>query len=78
MIEELLKADKKKESIVHTSAVGRQVLHIAIEQKVRKEVIELLLKADAERNEHFNDIADEIRSIQTKFKGMVGLYRHSN
>ena len=66
-----MKADKKKESIVHTSAAGRQVLHIAIEQKVRKEVIELLLKAGAERSKKFKSKDDEKRSIETAFKEMV-------
>ena len=71
MIEELLKADKKKESIVHTSAAGRQVLHIAIEQKAKKEVIKLLLEAGAERSEKIKKFGEEERSIETAFKGMV-------
>lgn len=65
--------DKDKESIVHKTAIGRQLLHEAIEQKVEKEVIVLLLQAGAERSQKMKkDGKKETRSIRTKFKEMVG------
>ena len=70
----LLDKDEDKDSIFQETCSGRCPLHIAVEQKAKKEVIELLLKASDKRIERIETQGnvEEKSSIEIKFKGMVG------
>ena len=74
----LLDKDEDKDSIFQETCSGRCPLHIAVEQKAKKEVIELLLEAGNEKIEiqskKQSDEEEEERSIDVKYKGMVGSY----
>ena len=67
IIKLLLDKDEKKESIFKQTHSGRHALHIAIEQKAEKDVIELLLKAD---NDRIISTFDEERSVEVKYRGL--------
>ena len=73
VIKLLLDKDEDKDSIFQETCSGRHPLHIAIEQKAKKEVIKLLLKASDERIQRIEaqENVEEKRSIEIELKGII-------